>query len=357
MAQKGYFILTDISGYTEFLTKSELDHAQAALQGLFDAQLAHIRHPFVLSGFRGDAVFLYVPETNFCDPQTLLEALEELYFHFTDTRRQMVYNTTCTCRACQNIKNLDLKAVIHYGEYVIQQLGDREELLGADVIVPHRMLKNRVVEQTGITSYALFSDAAADALRLSELAYPLVAHSETYEHIGEVKMQVLDLHKVWEREQDRKRYAVSPDGAWIHLEWDVPYPPVLMWEYLTNLGIEQRAQGYDSVQRTDDLGGRMQPQTIYHCAHGETHYINTILDWKPFEYVTVQTEVSGLAIIATKRVTPQGTGSRLSIDVARPAAGHSEEVRQYVIGEFNGSAQKLAAMLQADTAGGAVTVA
>src|SRR5215510_8076986 len=69
MAKKGYFILTDISGYTEFLTKSELDHAQDALQNLFDAQLAHIKHPFVISGFRGDAIFMYVPETNFCEPQ------------------------------------------------------------------------------------------------------------------------------------------------------------------------------------------------------------------------------------------------------------------------------------------------
>ncbi|HXQ32739.1 MAG TPA: hypothetical protein VN843_01835, partial [Anaerolineales bacterium] len=76
MANKGYFILTDISGYTEFLTKSELDHAQDALQNLFDVQLAHIKYPFVISGFRGDAIFMYVPETNICEPQTILEALE-----------------------------------------------------------------------------------------------------------------------------------------------------------------------------------------------------------------------------------------------------------------------------------------
>jgi hypothetical protein len=57
MAKKGYFILTDISGYTEFLARSELDHAQDALQNLFDVQLAHIKYPFVISGFRGDAIF------------------------------------------------------------------------------------------------------------------------------------------------------------------------------------------------------------------------------------------------------------------------------------------------------------
>jgi hypothetical protein len=160
MANKGFFILTDISGYTEFLTKSELDHVQDAVQGLFDIQLEHIQHPFVISGFRGDAIFMYVPDTNVCAPQTMLEALENLYFVFADTLRQMVFNTTCTCRACQNISNLDLKMVIHYGEYAIQKLGDREELLRADVI-----------EQTGVECYALFSEAAADKLQLSELAY------------------------------------------------------------------------------------------------------------------------------------------------------------------------------------------
>jgi len=118
MTKKGFFILTDISGYTEFLTKSELDHAQDALQGLFDAQLAHIKHPFLISGFRGDAIFMYVPETNICASQTLLESLENLYFVFADTLRQMIFNTTCTCRACKNMSKLDLKMVIHYGEYV-----------------------------------------------------------------------------------------------------------------------------------------------------------------------------------------------------------------------------------------------
>ena len=38
MALKGFFVITDISGYTEYLTRSELDHANEILQSLFDAQ-------------------------------------------------------------------------------------------------------------------------------------------------------------------------------------------------------------------------------------------------------------------------------------------------------------------------------
>lgn len=350
MVNKGYFILTDISGYTEFLTKSELDHAQDALQNLFDAQLAQIKHPFVISGFRGDAIFMYVPETNFCEPQALLESLEKLYFVFADSLRQMIYNTTCPCRACQNMSKLDLKMVIHYGEYVVQKLGDREELLGADVIVPHRMLKNSVIEQTGIVSYALFSEAAAQASRLSELAYPLVAHTEIYEHLGEVPMQVLDLRKVWEREQDKGRFIITPEEAWLTFEWGPsPAPPSMVWEYLTTPRLEQVWAGYDLVERTDALGGRFQPETEYHCAHGQVHFFNKILDWKPFEYVSLEQNISiGIKLVQTRRVGESPAGTRVIFHVRKPEHPVSEELKQIVIGAYNQAAAGLLNQLEID---------
>ena len=336
MAHKGYFILTDISGYTEFLTKSELDHAQDTLQNLFDAQLAHIKYPFVISGFRGDAIFMYVPETNFCEPQSFLEALENLYFVFADTLRQMIQNTTCTCRACKNMSKLDLKMVIHHGEYAIQKLGGREELLGADVIVPHRMLKNHVIEKTGIESYALFSDAASEASSLLQLAYPLVLHSETYEHIGEVNMQVLDLHKVWKREQEKRRFVVQTEEAWLAFEWDTPHELSSVWEYLTTPRLEQQWAGYDQVGRTDSLGGRMQTESTYHCAHGDLHFFNKILDWKPFEYVSLEQNVSvGIKLIETRRVQESTTGTKIVFHIRKPDIPVTEEMKQFLLEGFN----------------------
>jgi hypothetical protein len=350
MAQKGFVILTDISGYTEFLTKSELDHAQEALQNLFDVQLAHIKHPFVISGFRGDAIFMYVPETNFCEPQTLLESLENLYFVFADALRQMIYNTTCTCRACQNMSRLDLKMVIHYGEYAIQKLGDREELLGADVIVPHRMLKNRVIEQTGIESYALFSEAAAEASKLSQLAYPLVAHSEVYEHLGEVKMHALDLRRVWEREQEKQRFVVTDEEAWLTFEWDAPTPPCMVWEYLTVPRLEQQWAEYDLVERTDSLGGRFQTDTTYHCAHGEAHFFNRILDWKPFDYVSLEQNVSvGIKLVQTRRLRETPAGTKIIFHLRKPDMPGTEELRNVVVEAYNQAAAGLIKRLETES--------
>lgn len=350
MANKGFFILTDISGYTEFLTRSELDHAQEALKNLFDVQLAQIKHPFVISGFRGDAIFMYVPETNFCEPQTLLESLENLYFVFADALRQMIYNTTCTCRACQNMSRLDLKMVIHYGEYVIQKLGDREELLGADVIVPHRMLKNDVIEVTGIESYALFSEAAAEASQLSQLAYPLVAHSEVYEHLGEVKMQVLDLRKVWEREQDKQRFVVTPEEAWLTFEWEAPRERSLVWEYLTAPRLEQEWAGYDLVERTDSLGGRFQTDTTYHCAHGEVHFFNKILDWKPFDYVSLEQNISvGIKLVQTRRLHESPVGTKIIFHLRKPDLPVTEELTKLVVEAYNQAAAGLIKRLETES--------
>jgi hypothetical protein len=161
MTNKGYFVITDICGYTEYLMRSELDLAKEMLQYLFNAQLEATKPSFVISDFHGDAIFMYIPETNFIAPQSMLEALENLNFVFADTLQHMQSNLICTCRACRNMPKLGLKMVIHYGEYVLQKIGDSEKLLGADVIVPHRMLKNHVIEETGIPCYELFSEAAA----------------------------------------------------------------------------------------------------------------------------------------------------------------------------------------------------
>jgi hypothetical protein len=176
---------------------------------------------------------MYVLDADFISPQSLLETLENQYVVFPGTLQQMQFNTTCPCRACRNLSVLDLKMCVHFREYLIQKLADREELLGADVIVPHRMLKNSVTESTGVKSYALFSDAAATELRLNSLWEPLFAHSETYEHIGEVGMSAYDLRTAWQDYLAQKRIMVDPQSGRIKIELEIRFPPSLIWDYVT----------------------------------------------------------------------------------------------------------------------------
>lgn len=319
MANKGYFIITDISGYTEFLTQSELEHAHQALQNLFDAQLQHIKFPLKISGFRGDAIFIYTPEACFVNPQSFVEMLEKLYIVFSVALRQMQFNTTCPCRACKNLKSLNLKMCIHYGEYIIQKLGDREELLGADVIVPHRMLKNNVIEETGIKSYALFSEAAANALSLPNLCNPLTTYKESYEHLGEVNMLVHDLNSAWEREEARQKIIVDENNPWIKIEVDVPFPPSVIWGVITTPELEGPLLGLEYVKRIDELGGRTRPESNFHCAHASGDFYNKIVDWKPFDYyTTLQQFASGLEYYRTIRLNYEGDTTKFTMLVSKP---------------------------------------
>jgi hypothetical protein len=55
VAHKGFLLIADITGYTIFLTSSELEHAQGVLDALFKSIFAEIKAPIVLSNLQGDA--------------------------------------------------------------------------------------------------------------------------------------------------------------------------------------------------------------------------------------------------------------------------------------------------------------
>lgn len=357
MATKGYFIITDISGYTEYLTRSELEHAHETLQSLFDAQLAQIKFPLHISGFRGDAIFMYVPETEFVNPQSLVEILENQYIVFSETLQQMRLNTTCTCNACKNMHMLDLKACVHYGEYLVQKLGDKEELLGADVIVPHRMLKNNVIEKTGIKAYALFSDAAANKLDLRSLCDPLIPHTETYEHLGEVKIHVHNLRTAWQNYLDEMRYIVNPETAWIKIELDIPFPPSLIWDYITTPALEAPILGLESVIRDDDLGGRTRPGANFHCAHSSGDFFNKVVDWKPFKYYTTKQNIAGnIEYFRTIRLDYDGTVTKFGMYVSKPEKETPAGFRDFLETAARQGYERIASFMQADAESGKFSI-
>ena len=108
-----------------------------------------------------------------------------------------------------------------------------QELLGPDVILVHRLLKNDVIASTGIEAYALFSQQCADAMDLGVSAIGMRATSETYEHIGAVSVWAHDLGRRWQEEESRTRVIVGERPA--IYQFDVPSsaPPRTFWEFVT----------------------------------------------------------------------------------------------------------------------------
>ncbi len=195
MIEKGYFIITDITGYTIFLTESELDHAHHIIQGLFDSQLDVIAKPLQISNFQGDAILCHVPEEMLDSGTALFDQINSIYDAFTGKIAEMQVDPPCGCNACTNLTMLDLKMFMHYGEYMVKSIGTSVEIMGSDVITAHRMMKNEVPEKTGINSYLLLTNKALGRLKLDN-ASDFIDYSEVYDHIGKVDMSVIRLGSV-----------------------------------------------------------------------------------------------------------------------------------------------------------------
>ena len=313
MSQKGYLVIADISGYTAFLTHSELDHAEGIMKSLIKTLLEQLKSPFVVSKLEGDAIFTYAPEGSFVQGQTLLEAIENIYCVFAMALESMCRDTTCKCKACELIPTLDLKFVLHHGTFVLSDIAGRQELSGPDVILVHSLLKNKINETIGVKAYAFFSQACTDAMSLGELTEGMKTHTENYEHLGDVSGYVHNLHSVWARERERRQVYVDPKQAWFVLEVDVPVQPALAWDYLNKPELRRHWVRADSITTQGRDKGRLGVGSEYHCAHGQLMVIQTIVDWKPFDYMTVDTVLTKNRFFRlTTKLTPIENGTRVS---------------------------------------------
>ncbi|MFV2001000.1 MAG: DUF2652 domain-containing protein, partial [Acidimicrobiia bacterium] len=214
-ATKGYLLVSDISGYTRFLVESELQHAKEILDTLLGTTISLINAPVQLLKTEGDAVFAFVNAQGFAQPQSLFDAMSQIYFEFRRQLGLMNMNTTCECNACANMAELDLKVFLHYGEYIEQQIGDAVDLQGSDVILLTRLMKNHVTQATGLVGYGLISQVAIDAMAAEDLVDAMAIHHETYEYFGEVSMRIWDLPSAWDESRVRARAQLTPDTAWI----------------------------------------------------------------------------------------------------------------------------------------------
>ncbi|HET9681291.1 MAG TPA: DUF2652 domain-containing protein, partial [Candidatus Limnocylindrales bacterium] len=242
-------LIADISGYTSYLAGVELDHAQDILADLIGTVVTSLRPGFRLAKLEGDAAFTFAPADKL-DGSLLLDTIERCYFGFRRRRRDVRQATSCECNACVRIPDLNLKFVVHVGQVIRQKVFGLEELLGADVIVVHRLLKNTVVEATGREAYAYLSQAAVDAATLQPEALGLIRHDEAYDVIGDVHGWVLDLERRWEEEDARARVRVGPDESVLGTDYEVEAPPQTVWEFLTTPGrrVEWQAGVTDVIQ-------------------------------------------------------------------------------------------------------------
>jgi hypothetical protein len=194
--QTGYLVLADISGYTSFVAKTEIEHADMALSFLLETIVEKISGLLKICQLEGDAVFAYIEESQLQEARSLFKLIDQTYLAFREKALSLYSQATCPCRACRALPTLDLKFMVHHGEFLMQKVAGVEHLLGTDVNLIHRLAKNHVSESTGWQGYALFTDQVLKRIQTDKA--PFVQQTESYEHLGEVETYVMDMHARYE---------------------------------------------------------------------------------------------------------------------------------------------------------------
>ena len=187
---RAVLLIADIGGYTEYMSahRMSLAHAEVNTARMLE-KMIDAAPGFDLIEIEGDAAFL----SRQADGDTgttmaeILEAATAMHraFHL---ERQYVTANLCPCTGCKGARDLKLKFVAHIGDVATQNIRERIKLVGIDVILVHRLLKNPV----GIPEYILVSE---ELYRIGEGALPDPVHevSPDLEGFGTVHAYFVDV--------------------------------------------------------------------------------------------------------------------------------------------------------------------
>jgi len=248
--------------------------------------------------------------------ETLIEFMESVYVAFRDRQFSMHRKTTCTCMACQNIPSLDLKFIAHHGDYIVQNVANIRELVGSDVNLVHRLSKNHVSESSGWRAYIMLTEKCLDHLKVT----PENTHvqMEEYEHLGEVKTFNIDLHESYKRLTEGRRIVIDEKDADKIFRVDFSTPLSVTWEWIQDPLKRNRWVEHVHWYSGDRPGGRAGKGASNHCAHGKSLSTEVTLDWRPFEYSTVDSFENGKKNFSeTFRFEPLPNGGTRLHDIMR----------------------------------------
>jgi hypothetical protein len=306
---QGFLILADITGFTPFVANTELEHSNEILHNILNGIVSYLTPTFTLAEVEGDAVFVYSPVQRFTRGERILEIIESSYFAFRDKKSSLNRMRTCNCKACQMAPLLDLKFIVHYGEYIMNNVSGKKKPLGTSVNIVHRLLKNSISEVTGWKAYALFTKESVNTIGMNSNSIKFHQQTERFDHIGPIETFSIDLDERYKNFlKDRKVY-LSKEDADIVIQRDFAIPPALLWEWLN----DPKKRTRWSLESNWNIGirpmGRIGRGATNHCT--SSNVMEEILDYRPFYYYTSSMSRGPFSAMVTSEFEEIPSGTRL----------------------------------------------
>ena len=179
---KSTILIPDISGFTEFMTSTELTHGSLAINYLIEAMLKAVGEEYEVAEIEGDAVLL-IKKGPPPSKKEIQDMCLKIFNAFHYQRKWMQQHTICPCGACQAIINLSVKFVAHHGPLAEIKVGRFVKPSGTEMIVAHRLLKNSINNNEYLLLTEKLLQQVADG---AEEEMDWTRSSEEYPSIGKI---------------------------------------------------------------------------------------------------------------------------------------------------------------------------
>jgi hypothetical protein len=218
MALNASIFIPDISGYTEFLSRTELEHSSHIINELLKVLVDSNFTDLTLAEIEGDALLFYRTGEPLSFDEMTRQAVT-MFSNFHTRLKIIERDSICQCGACQTASNLSLKFVVHYGAIQEIRISNFVKASGIDMIIAHRLMKNSVPSQEYVLATAKYLDACAEQTKTPDLSWE--HSSEEYPTVGTIPFQYALLDAVRDSippVPDRQQAVVSLDDRSVQID-------------------------------------------------------------------------------------------------------------------------------------------
>ena len=209
-SQPMLIFMPDISGFSKFVNNTEIEHSQHIIEELLEILIDANEIGLEVSEIEGDAILFYRTGSP-TGIDKLLSQVKSMYFKFHTHLKMYEHTRICQCGACSNANDLKLKFILTYGEVGINQIKGHDKLFGKEIIIAHRLLKNKVKEP----EYVLITNEAMDShlLDIDISEWGSFEQSQEDYDVGPIKYQFNTLDSISNNIPSPKIQSYGLNGA------------------------------------------------------------------------------------------------------------------------------------------------
>ena len=132
---RGFIVLVDISGYTNFVSTHNIDsknqkklslgqaHAEHIISDLLEKVINELDGVLTVNKLQGDAALFYgVSNNNGNLSDEIIKKLQSSFEVFNKRLSEIKFCEACTCGTCADVGNLKLKSFVHFGDFLIKEI-------------------------------------------------------------------------------------------------------------------------------------------------------------------------------------------------------------------------------------------